>query len=462
MSTITAVRPTVLVVDDDPGMRESFRLILEDEFEVLDTADGPEALELLRATQVDLVLLDVRLPGMDGLAVLEQMKLIDGDLDVILITAVKNVRSAVTAMKLGAFDYLTKPFDEEEVLSAIRRALERRALQREVTFLRSELARREDGDAIVGHSAAIQRLLQVVGQVARTDATVLVTGESGTGKELVARAIHRQSARRNRPFVPVNPAAVPDTLIESEMFGHERGAFTGATQRKLGKFELAQGGTLFLDEIGSLKLELQVKLLRAIQEREIERVGGVSRVKVDVRIVAATNVDLRRAVASGAFRDDLYYRLNVVPVHVPPLRERREDIPLLVDHFLRKYSARVGKRATAFAPDALRALTEHGWAGNVRELENIIERCVVLAEGPMVELCDLPLDLLLSDAAHGAEPAAELPLRDALEGFERELLRRVLERVKWNQSEAARILGVHRSSIKLKVARWFRRGDGVQ
>jgi len=462
VSTTTAVRPTVLVVDDDPGMRESFRLILEDEFDVLDTADGPEALDLLRGTSVDLVLLDVRLPGMDGLAVLEQMKLMDADLDVILITAVKTVRSAVTAMKLGAFDYLTKPFDEEEVLSAIRRALERRALQREVTFLRSELARREDAEGIVGQSPAIQRLLQVIGQVARTDATVLVTGESGTGKELVARAIHRQSARRARPFVPVNPAAVPDTLIESEMFGHERGAFTGATQRKLGKFELAQGGTLFLDEIGSLKPELQVKLLRAIQEREIERVGGVSRVKVDVRIVAATNVDLRRAVASGAFRDDLYYRLNVVPVHVPPLRERREDVPLLVDHFLRKHAVRTGKRATAFAPDALRALTEHGWAGNVRELENIIERCVVLAEGPVVELGDLPLDLLLSDPALGADPAPALPLRDALEGFERELLRRVLERVKWNQSEAARILGVHRSSIKLKVARWFRQGDGTQ
>jgi DNA-binding NtrC family response regulator len=450
------VRPVVLIVDDDSGMRESFRLILEEEYELVEAEDGQGALEAARRSQLDLVLLDVRLPDMDGLAVLERLKALDPDLEVILITAVKNVRSAVTAMKLGAFDYLTKPFEDDEVLAVVHRALERRALQREVTLLRSELARRDEPEGIVGQSPAIQRLLQVITQVARTDVTVLVTGESGTGKELVARAIHRQSARRDRPFVPVTPAAIPDALLESELFGHERGAFTGATQRKLGKFELAQGGTLFLDEIGSLKPDLQVKLLRAIQEREIERVGGVSRLKIDVRIVAATNADLRRAVASGAFRDDLYYRLNVVPVHVPPLRERRGDIPALVEHFLRKAAARSGKRVTALAPDVLRTLGDYHWPGNVRELENLVERFVVLAEGPVVEARDLPLDLLLGDPTPPCDQPAGLPLTDALENFERELFRRVLERVGWNQSEAARILGIHRNTVKAKMARWFK------
>ena len=308
------VRAVVLVVDDDVGLREACRLILEDEFEVLDVPDGPHALEVLRSTQVDVVLLDIRLPGMDGLEVLEQAKVIDEQVEVILVTAVKTVKTAVTAMKLGAFDYLTKPFEEEEVLAVVRRALERRALQREVVFLRSELARRQDGDEIVGQSAEMRKLAQMIAQVSRTSATVLIAGESGTGKELIAQAIHRQSPRRDKPFVPVNPAAIVESLIESELFGHERGAFTGAYQRKLGKFEMAQGGTLFLDEIASLRAEPQAKLLRVLQEREIERVGGTRRIPVDVRIIAATNVDLKRAVAAGAFREDLYYRLNVVPI----------------------------------------------------------------------------------------------------------------------------------------------------
>src|SRR5437867_4073476 len=304
-------RPVVLVVDDDPGVRESFRLILEDHYDVVDVPDGPSALDVVRASAVDLVLLDIRLPGMDGIEVLERIKALDEGIEVILVTAVKTVRTAVAAMKLGAFDYLTKPFEEDELLSLVRRALERRTLEREVVYLRSELERRHDFDEIVGQHPEMQKLYRLVTHVARTATTVLITGESGTGKELIARAIHRQSPRRGKPFVAVNPAAIAETLVESELFGHEKGSFTGAYQRKLGKFELAQGGTLFLDEIATLRPELQAKLLRVLQEREIERVGGSRRIGIDARVIAATNSDLEKAVADGKFREDLYYRLNV-------------------------------------------------------------------------------------------------------------------------------------------------------
>jgi DNA-binding NtrC family response regulator len=454
LDTARGIRPTILVVDDDPGVRDSFRFLLEDEYEVLDVPDGMQALEILRSCQVDLVLLDVRLPGMDGLQVLEQIRAVDAELAVILVTAVTTVRTAVSAMKLGAFDYLTKPYDDEEVLSLIRRALDRRALEREVVFLRSELARRDDFDQIIGQSPEMRRLFQVIGQVARTTATVLITGESGTGKELIARFIHRQSPRRDRPFVPVNPAAVPETLIESELFGHERGAFTGAYQRKLGRFELAQGGTLFLDEIATLKLDLQVKLLRALQEREVERVGSTRSIRVDVRIIVATNTDLKKAVSRGTFREDLFYRLNVVPLTVPPLRERREDIPLLAEHFIRKYNREFRRRIAGLAPDALSALQTYPWPGNVRELENIVERFVALVEGPVIQLTDLPLDLAMAEHPRRAIEAEGLSLKEALEQFERRFVQHVLDRAGWNQTEAARLLGLHRNGLKLKIEKW--------
>ena len=447
-------RPVILVVDDDPGVRDAFRLILEDHYEVLDAPDGPQALEVLRAAQVDLVLLDIRLPEMDGIEVLERIKAIDEGLEVILVTAVKTVRTAVAAMKLGAFDYLTKPFEEDELLALCNRALEKRSLEREVTFLRGELARTRDFEEIVGTHAAMQKLFRLTEQVARTTATVLITGESGTGKELIARAIHRQGPRRDRPFVAVNPAAVAESLIESELFGHEKGAFTGAYQRKLGKFELAQGGTLFLDEIGTLKAELQAKLLRVLQEREIERVGGTRPIKIDVRVIAATNVDVKQAVARGAFREDLYYRLNVVPIEVPPLRERIEDLPLLVEHFVRQYGQQFGKRVQGLSREALRALSLYRWPGNVRELQNVVERCVALADGPQIELNDLPLDVLIPDHRIRVRKADRLPLKDATEAFEHQIVLRVLERVKGNTSEAARILGVHRNSLNRLLERW--------
>jgi DNA-binding NtrC family response regulator len=453
-------RPVVLVVDDDPGVRESFRLILEDHYDVVDVEDGTSALDVVRGSAVDLVLLDIRLPGMDGIEVLERIKAVDEGIEVILVTAVKTVRTAVAAMKLGAFDYVTKPFEEDELLALSRRALERRALEREVAFLRSELARAHDLDEIVGRHPSIEKLHGLIAQVARTPTTVLITGESGTGKELVARAIHHQGPRREGPFVAVNPAAIAETLIESDLFGHERGAFTGAHQRKLGKFELAQGGTLFLDEIGTLRGELQAKLLRVLQEREIERVGGTRPVKIDVRFIAATNTNLKEAVGRGAFREDLYYRLNVVPVVVPPLRERIQDVPLLVDHFIRRDNRRFHKRIEGPSPEALAALNAYRWPGNVRELENVIERCVVLAEGPVIQLNDLPLDVSLPQQATKVRAAEALPLNEATDQFEQQIVLRVLERVGWNLTEAGRILEIHRNSLRVKLARWGIRAPG--
>jgi DNA-binding NtrC family response regulator len=453
-------RPVVLVVDDDPGVRESFRLILEDHYDVIDVPDGPAALDTVRASEIDLVLLDIRLPGMDGIEVLERIKALDEGIEVILVTAVKTVRTAVAAMKLGAFDYLTKPFEEDELLSLSRRALERRALEREVAFLRSELARAHDSEEIVGRHPAIEKLHGLIAQVARTPTTVLITGESGTGKELVARAIHHQGPRRDGPFIAVNPAAIAETLIESELFGHEKGAFTGAHQRKLGKFELAQGGTLFLDEIGTLRADLQAKLLRVLQQREIERVGGTRPVKIDVRFIAATNTNLKEAVGTGAFREDLYYRLNVVPVVVPPLRERIQDVPLLVEHFIRRDNRRFHKHIEGPSPEALAALNAYRWPGNVRELENVIERCVVLAEGPVIQLNDLPLDVSLPQQATKVRAAEALPLNEATDQFEQQIVLRVLERVGWNLTEAGRILEIHRNSLRVKLARWGIRAPG--
>jgi DNA-binding NtrC family response regulator len=453
-----SLRPVILVVDDDPGLRESFRLILDQDYETLDVPDGPSALDVLRTCQVDLVLLDIRLPGMDGIEVLERIKAIDEGMQVVLVTAVRTVRTAVAAMKLGAFDYLTKPFEEEELLALVRRALERRSLEREVVYLRSELEHRQDAH-LVGQHPEMQKLNRLVAQVARTTTTVLITGESGTGKELVARAIHRQGPRRDKPFVAVNPAAIVETLVESVLFGHERGAFTGAYQRKLGKFELAQGGTLFLDEIATLRSELQVKLLRVLQEREIERVGGGQAIKLDVRIIAATNADVPGAVAAGTFREDLYYRLNVVHVTVPPLRERADDIELLVAHFIRRYNHEFGKRIEGLTPEAARALRAYRWPGNVRELQNVIERSIVLVEGPLIGVEDLPLELSLA-ATVATRPDA-MPLNEATDRFERQIVLRTLARVEGNVSEAARELGLHRNSLKAKLVRWRIRARDV-
>jgi DNA-binding NtrC family response regulator len=460
-------RGTVLVVDDEEGVRASVRAILEETCEVLEAENGAAALELLGTREVDLVMLDQRMPGEAGVDVLPRVKAIDPSVVVVLATAVREVRTAVEALKRGAYDYLTKPFDVDDILGLADRALEKRALEREVLCLRSVLT--PSGveasvgfEGMVGRHPEMVRVYQLVTQIAPTPTTVLITGESGTGKELIARAIHHKSERAAQPFVAVNVAAIPETLIESELFGHEKGAFTGAHARRLGRFELAQGGTVFLDEIGSLRLDLQTKLLRVLQEREIERVGGQRPVPVDVRVLAATNVNLKAAVRARTFREDLYYRLNVVPVHVPPLRERREDIPYLVEHFVRKAARECNRDVRSVSAGALEVLSRYDWPGNVRELENVIHRAVVLASSPVLHLPDVPLDVAMPEMGARLTEDDGVPLREACDRFERQYVLRVLERVQWNVSRAARLLGVHRNTVLAKLSAWNvqRPGDG--
>jgi two-component system, NtrC family, response regulator AtoC len=449
-------RPVVLAIDDEPGVRESLQLILQDEFEVLEAADGPSALAVLAERQVDVALLDVRMPGEPGSKVLPRILAIDDSIPVILITADPHLRMAVDAMKAGAYDYVAKPYDVDEILTLVRQAAQQRGLEREVRYLRAELDRAHGFDQLVGRHPRMVRLYETIARIAQTPATVLITAESGTGKELVARAIHNQSPRRAQPFVAVNLAAIPDTLLESELFGHEKGAFTGAHSRKPGKFELAHGGTLFLDEVGSLRIDLQAKLLRALQEREIEHLGGTRTIQVDVRVIAATNTDLRQAIRARTFREDLYYRLHVVPITVPPLRERKSDLPDLAAHFIRKYAQEFKKDVRGVSRGALVALDAYDWPGNVRELENIIERSVALATRPVIRLDDLPLDLAINEVApgRGETDAAPLSLKEARDRFEQAYVLRALEREDWNQSRAAKGLGVHRNTLIARLGAW--------
>ena len=451
--------PVVLVIDDEPGVRESLREIFKRDFEVLEAEHGAAALALVRSRRVDVALLDVRLPGERGPAVLPRLLALDDSVAVILMTAVPDVRTAVETIKAGAYDYIVKPFDVDELLLLVKQAAQQRVLEREVCYLRAELDRAHGFDALVGRHPAMVRLYEQIAQVAQTHATVLVSGESGTGKELVARAIHRQSPRRDQPFVAVNLAAVPEGLFESELFGHEKGAFTGAHARKLGKFELAHGGTLFLDEVGSLRVDLQAKLLRALQEREVERLGGTRTIPVDVRVIVATNEDLRQLVRARTFREDLFYRINVAALTIPPLRERKEDIPLLVEHFIRKYAREFKKDVRGISRGALPSLSAYDWPGNVRELENVVERSVALATRPVIRLDDLPLDLALRDEPARGAGSAPLSLKEARDRFEQVYILRALERENWNQSRAARRLGVHRNTLLARLAGWGIRRD---
>ena len=434
----------ILVVDDDPGIREAFRLVLEEEYELIEAADGPQALRLVHGSPVDLVLLDVRLPGMDGIEVLERIKAIDDHIEVVLVTAFQTVRAAVAAMKLGALDYLTKPFDEDEILPLIRRALERRALDREVVYLRSELARERGFDRLVGHHPLMQQLYQLISAVAGNPLTVLIAGESGTGKELVAAAIHRLSSRAKRPFIPVNCSAIPQDLLESEFFGHVRGAFSGAVADALGLFRGADEGTIFLDEIAELSPALQVKLLRVLQEMQVRPVGSTKAFPVDVRVIAATNRDLERAMTEGSFRQDLFYRLNVVRVTLPPLRERREDIPSLINHFLRRFNKRFHRDVRGVAPEALAALTAYTFPGNVRELENLIERAFAMGAREQISLTDLPS---LSKTPMTSTPVTSPESVPALADVERELILKALAVFKDDKEAAARALGISRRTI---------------
>jgi DNA-binding NtrC family response regulator len=444
--------PLVLAVDDEPGVLESYKVILEDTCEVRTVMDGAAALKVLAHEDIRLVILDLRLPDMEGLEVLLRIKEMDEYLGVIVVTAVGDVKTAVRAMQAGASEYLVKPFDIETLQAVVERTLERQALMKEVLYLRSEVEGYHPFVDIVGRDEKMLEIFELIERVSDSDATVLVTGESGTGKELIARALHQRSHRALRPFVAINCTAIPENLIESELFGHERGAFTGAVQRRIGKFELAHSGTLFLDEIGSMRLDMQTKLLRALQEREIERVGGERTIKVDVRVVAATNADLRELVKAKAFRDDLYYRLNVIPVYVPPLRARKGDIALLVQYFLEKYNRRFNRRVRGFSLAAIEAMQAYDWPGNVRELENIVERLVVISKHESIQLRELPLDFQPSHSPLIEQIEEDgYDLRKAVQQFEREYIRRVLEKTHWNQTVAARMLGIHRNTLLGKI-----------
>ena len=375
------MKKRVLLVDDEPRVRASLKMVLEPAYDILEAADAQQGLEAFKRESPSLVLLDVILPGTDGLSVLQTMRAEDPSIPVIMLTGTKSVKTAVDAMKLGAADYLSKPFDIEELRIVVDRTLNSQELEREVRQLRAQVVQRYAFHNLIGKSPSMQEIYAKIEQVADSRTTVLVTGESGTGKELVAKAIHYNSSRRERPFIALNCAALPETLIESELFGHEKGSFTDATARRVGQFELANSGTLFLDEIGDLSATTQAKLLRVLQEREFNRIGGVQPIKVDVRIIAATNKNLDELVRKGLFREDLYYRINVIALYLPPLRERGEDIPLLAKHFLVKRIEEEKRPAQEFSKDSLELISRYPWPGNVREMENIVEQAFIWSKG---------------------------------------------------------------------------------
>jgi DNA-binding NtrC family response regulator len=442
---------TILIIDDDTSLRRVLEYNLQEEgYRVLAAADGAEGLSLFDGEQPDLVITDLKMPGVSGFQVLAAVKERSPQTPVMVITAFGAVATAVEAMKLGAYDYITKPFNRDELRLTVRKALELRGLAEENRRLKEELSERAEFHNIIGISRGMDQVFAVVRKVADTEATVLITGESGTGKELVARAIHSLSARRERPFVAINCAAIPRELLESELFGHVKGAFTGAIRDKTGKFQAAEGGTLFLDEVGELPVELQPKLLRALQEREVEPVGGTAPRKLDVRVVAATNSDLEEAIADGTFREDLYYRLAVIPVHLPPLRERPEDIPLLVRHFTAKH----GAPSVGFAPEALAALQRHAWPGNVRELENTVERLLILRNSDLITLAELPDKLRGAVRDKGGRVVNLPPEGYPLEQLEREVVIEALERCDWNQTAAARFLRVPRHTLIYRMEKY--------
>jgi DNA-binding NtrC family response regulator len=447
----------VLVVDDEPGVRESLRMVLGDECELGLAGSVDEALAALRDDPPDLVLLDLVMPGRSGFELLAELGSRPEAPAVVVLTGTASVATAVDAMKQGAADYVTKPFEVDALRIKVRQLLARRALEREVAELRAQVESRDRVGDLLGRSEAMHEVFRTIRRVAASRVTVLIRGESGTGKELAARAIHELGPRREAPFVAVNCAGIPETLIESELFGHERGAFTDARERRTGRFEAASGGTLFLDEIGELAAPVQAKLLRALQERRIDRVGGSAPIEVDVRVLAATNRDLEKEVAAGRFRADLYYRINVVALELPPLRERRDDVRLLALHFLERARAEAGRGPTRIAPRALAALERFPWPGNARELANAIERAVALSESDVLELADLPPAIAragrVEELREGVR-SGELGIEAAAADFERDLLVEALERCAWNQTRAAEQLRITRRALKLKMDRY--------
>jgi DNA-binding NtrC family response regulator len=443
---------TILIVEDEAKMRRLLELNLGDDgFTTLSAGDAEAGLKLLRENSVDLVVTDLKLPGMNGLEFLHAIKRQNAALPVVVMTAFGTVETAVEAMKAGASDYVLKPFSLTEMRMVIHKELDVRNLREENRSLREALGKKYSHPNIVARSGKMQEVLATVERVAPTNSTVLLGGESGVGKDLIARAIHEKSRRARGPFLKINSTAIPENLLESELFGYEKGAFTGAAASKPGKFELADKGTLFLDEIGDVPPATQVKLLRVLQEREFERLGGTKTIKVDVRLIAATNRDLRAALEEGTFREDLYYRLNVVPIDIAPLRERKEDIPELVNLFISRFAGDSGKSIEGISPDAMRILANYHWPGNVRELQNIVERGCALAKGSVLEAGDIHLDVRPAKAAN--EAAGFLPEGMTLEQWEDEMVQEALRRANGNKSQAARLLGLSRNALRYRLSK---------
>jgi DNA-binding NtrC family response regulator len=446
-------KASILIVDDENVVRDSLGKWFEDEGYAVDTAiSARDALRKLPLQHWDLALVDIKMPGMDGLELQRKMREADAEITIIIMTGYASVETAIQALKDGAYDYIMKPFDPDDLAHVVRKALEHRRMKEENLRLRESL---EEVHAVelIGQSRAMQHVLESIRTVAPMDTTVLIHGESGTGKELVARAIHNLSLRRFMPMVVIHCGALTETLLESELFGHEKGAFTGAQYRKKGKFEVAEGGTVFLDEVADISLKTQTDLLRVLQEKEITRVGGHQTIKVDFRAVAATNKDLDALVKAGTFRPDLFYRLNVFPIEIPPLRERKEDIPLLVDHFIRKYARAMNKRFDSVNRGALDVLMSYSWPGNVRELENAIERAMVIGREPEIQASDFPLQLTATPHPEGGM---------SLEDIERGHILRVLEACDWNQTRAAKVLGIDRVTLYNKIKKYgFRKVESA-
>ena len=446
---------SIMVIDDEPLMRMTVQDALAAEgFGVMTAETGRKGIDLFKNKHVDVLITDLRLPDMDGIEILKEVKAVNPAIQVILITGFGSIDSAVNAMKEGASDYLTKPFAMDELLLIIKRILRMKQLEEENVSLRKKVEERYGLEGLVGKSPQMLKLYELIETVAQTDTTVLISGESGTGKELAANAIHFQSPRKKGPFVKVNCAALPETLLESELFGHEKGAFTGALRQRKGRFEMADGGTLFLDEIGDISLGVQVKLLRVLQERQFERVGGNETLSVDVRLICATQKDLKDEIRKGAFREDLYYRLNVVPIALPPLRERREDVLLLADHFIDKFSKKMGKEITGLTGDAKTLLLKYPFPGNIRELENMLERAIALIKGKVIQAEDLPDELCgqpssIQDVCNRIRGSK--PLASATKLFEKEYIQSVLEKTQGKKGQAADTLGISRKTLWEKI-----------
>jgi len=450
---MTPDKPSILIVEDEAKMRRLLELQLGDEGFVAQSAPDAEAgLQMLGKQPYDLIVTDFKLPGMSGLEFLQAVRRTDANVPVIIMTAYGTVESAVEAMKAGANDYVLKPFSLAELVLVIRKELGAQQLREENRTLREALGVKYKYDNIVADSKKMQAVLALVERVARSNATVLIGGESGVGKDLVARAIHQHSQRAAGPFVKINSTAIPETLLESELFGYEKGAFSGATTSKPGKFELADKGTLFLDEIGDVPPAIQVKLLRVLQEREFERLGGTKTLKVDVRLIAATNRDLRAALEEGTFREDLYYRLNVVAIDIPPLRDRKEDVPGLVNFFLQKFAREMQKPAHTITPQAMKLLVDFHWPGNVREVENVIQRAVTLSSGPALDVSDIQLDVPVARSNSGGSSHV-LPPGMTLDQWEEEAIREALRQANGNKSQAARALGLSRNALRYRLSK---------